>query len=281
MLYTGTCRKQEFFNVLIDKILNSGVYSQLSKNIVQDGKREGSDGYVFQSNLLQSEKKLTFGLKDFNSSSSNTQVECSVRTTESYIAGESEGDNGTWGEGTGWRSYYFTYEHSVCHDTEIQYWIDILPHRIIIVSQKHHFGAEHPSLLYIGYPELHSQISIHLMDNNMLIGNNIQLSNGSGNIDVLTGLDGAHNQHQKLYSLLPPRNPNIAGEYQLSPIYIGYADTGFIGKLEGLWAMPDENINNNDEIDVNGDRYKVFKLNNNHNHSSFTTISKTFAIKVV
>lgn len=285
MLYTGSCRKQDFVTTLADIITNDGNFNMVSSNILTDYDvtTGGSDGYVFKSNYVGQGDNITFAFKDFQCGRYEAKSEIKITYGGGYTPSVNANQNGTWVRKQPWKSFYITLEGSLSHDTQIKYWIDILPHRIIIITQKDHYGYEAPAILYIGYPETSSQVQTYLMDNIILAG--INLSPFAGNVhnkvEVYRDHNGLYFQNQNLNALMPATNPNIAGEYQLSPIYIGDNTTGLIGKLDGLWIMPDININHNDEVEIDGARYKVFDCLNRYGYTSFSGISDVLAIKVV
>lgn len=285
MLYTGFCRKQDFVGELTSVIQNDGNFNLVSSNTQVDfsDASGSSDGFVFRSNYVGTGDNITFAFKDFRCGQSETLSEIKITYGKRYTPSPLPNTNGEWEERQPWKSFYITRQGALSHDTNIKYWIDIEPHRIIIMTQKDHYGYEEPAVLYIGYPEPSTQVQTYLMDNIILAGTNITpfAGNAHGRVEVLKNHDGLMFRNQNLSALLPATNPNIAGEYQLSPIYVGDNTTGFIGKLDGLWILPDTNINHNDEIEIDGARYKVFNCVVRHGYTSFNSISNMLALKVV
>jgi hypothetical protein len=189
--------------------------------------------------------------------------------------------NGVFGAGSGRKAYYITSQASLTLDAIIKTHLDIKPHRIILITYNAIPTLENPSLLYIGYPELSTNIERYYMQNLILLGTN---STAAGPLVAKNILNQAWATH-KLYTLLAPTNPNVAGDYNMSPIFIGTATEGIYGVLDGVWVMPKTNISQLDELELNGDRYKVFKLTQAVGSNGFADLggidNLTFVVRMV
>jgi hypothetical protein len=62
---------------------------------------------------------------------------------------------------------------------------------------------------------------------------------------------------EPLYCQLAPKNPNAAGAYSISEIYYGNTTEGIRGKIDGIYALPYQNIVNGDILTIGTSKYQV------------------------
>lgn len=67
---------------------------------------------------------------------------------------------------------------------------------------------------------------------------------------------------QSVYSVKSPKNPNADGIYVMSEIIYGSSSEGYRSRLDGVYALPAQNIIAGDTIKVGNDTYTVFNVGN-------------------
>ena len=65
---------------------------------------------------------------------------------------------------------------------------------------------------------------------------------------------------ETIYSAVSPKNPNADGVYTMSEILYGSASEGYRSRLDGVFALPAQNIVQGDKIKVGNDTYTAFNV---------------------
>jgi hypothetical protein len=273
MIYEFECQKQLFMHTLVQTIMDDGTFTMISSNTTNDRAvaATNSDGFVFRSSDDINGNKfiVTFKNIDLDNTPNNTQI--SIMVSDDYTPHTDPNTNGVFGTGSGRRAYFLTAQANLTLDAIINVHLDIKPHRIILVTHNARPTVQAPSLLYIGYPELSTNIERHHMQNLIMVGTNFPVAGPLVSRDMLNNRWQTHN----LYTLIAPTNPNVAGDYNMSPIFIGTGTEGIYGTLDGVWVMPIANISQLDELEQNGDRFKVFRLRQAVNSTGFINLGAT------
>jgi hypothetical protein len=283
MIIKGTCQKQLLMTAIHDAILSPGSgWSEISSNKTNDFLGTGgTDGWVFKSPPIGSKQQSIFlTLKSYDL----TQAPLSTLTkganhllmwlSENYVPGAS-GVNGVHTSKTTAAIYWNLCQVDAvnCAPASLfDYIIDIKDHRILIVIQRNNLTTTtYPGFVYIGYPELSTNLEGSNYLNQFIGGTNIcntllATAATAGRWYWLKGSSGYYHVLAPSSCLLNNSNPNPMGLYLLNPISMtgdgstGLVDTGFLGILDGLYGLPSVNIINKDIIQIGLDEYQVLDL---------------------
>jgi len=283
MIYELQCRKADFVPTLVKALTDDGTFNMISSNTANDRIITAgcSDGYVFRSSEDINGNKFILTIKNIDTDNNALNTQINLMLSDNYTPAQTANTNGVFGAGSGRKAYYLTSQASLTLDAIIKIHLDIKPHRIILITYNAAPTIENPSLIYIGYPELSTNIERYYMQNLFIVGTNCTVT---GPLVARNLLNQTWQTH-KLYTLLTPTNPNVAGDYNMSPIFIGNATESIYGALDGVWVMPWVNISQLDELEQNGDRFKVFRLTQAVGSNGFTDLGTlanlAFVVRVV
>ena len=283
MIYELQCRKADFVPTLVKALTDDGTFNMISSNTANDRIITAgcSDGYVFRSSEDINGNKFILTIKNIDTDNNALNTQINLMLSDNYTPAQTANTNGVFGAGSGRKAYYLTSQASLTLDAIIKIHLDIKPHRIILITYNAAPTIENPSLIYIGYPELSTNIERYYMQNLFIVGTNCTVT---GPLVARNLLNQTWQTH-KLYTLLAPTNPNVAGDYNMSPIFIGNATESIYGALDGVWVMPWVNISQLDELEQNGDRFKVFRLTQAVGSNGFTDLGTlanlAFVVRVV
>lgn len=93
--------------------------------------------------------------------------------------------------------------------------------------------------------------------------------------DLGTAMDNAV---RTAYTNVAYRNPNIENKYVMNEIFYGLATEGVRGKLVGLYAVPNQNMNTGDSLTIGAELYYLF-IPHSYQSSSFSAAA--FCIRVM
>ncbi|MBV4432781.1 hypothetical protein KM803_15885 [Clostridium tyrobutyricum] len=281
MLIKGSCQKQNLMQVIHDAILSPGSnWTEISSNKTNDFKYSGTmtDGWVFESPPIGSKQQRIFlTLKSTNFSQVNTWGTVYMWLADNYVPNATSGQNGTYTNKSatvisGILDYY-----RVDPTTSFDYFIDVLDHRILIVVQQTSITTTtHPSWIYIGYPELNTNLEGPNYTNQFILGNIIGWSPTISHVYWRKNSAGVYDQYALAKCNLNNSNPTPIGAYLLSPAYItgdscSAGDPGPLGVLTGIYFMPNTNIINGDIITIGADTYQVFITSTINNKTNLGT----------
>lgn len=283
MLIKGTCQKQNLMQVIHDAILSPGSnWTEISSNKTNDFKWSGamSDGWVFKSppigpkqqNIFLTLKSLDLSVKSVSVDNGGNHLY--IWLADDYKPSDTSGKNGTYTNKSPYNLWCFSHIDNVfCSPTSnYDYFIDIVDHRIIIIIQRAtETTYSYPQFMYIGYPDLNTNIEGENYTNQLILGSNMCL--GNSNYDWAYGhsywhrcSNGNYFSRANVVCNINSTNPTPMGLYLLTPIYIngdgisGIQNTGTLGILSDIYCLPATNIINGDIVNIGSDSYKVFNL---------------------
>jgi hypothetical protein len=284
MIIKGTCQKQLLMTAIHDAILSPGSrWSEISSNKTNDFLNTGgTDGWVFKSPPIGSKqqsifltlKSLDLSLSPLSTPANKGANHLLMWLSENYVPGSS-GVNGVHTNKSAAVIYWaFCQVDTVnCAPTSLfDYIIDIKDHRIIIIIQRNNLTTTtYPGFIYMGYPELVTNLEGSNYINQFIIGTNVcnlnsNSANTTGRGHWYKGSSGNYNALAISNCVLNNSNPNPMGLYLLNPISItgdggtGLADTGPLGILDGLYGLPSVSIVNKDIVNIGLDEYLILDL---------------------
>lgn len=279
MIIKGTCQKQNLMQVIYDAIVSPGSnWTEISSNKTNDFKYNGvmTDGWVFKSPPVGSKQQSVFlNLKSQDFSKQVSQL-LFINLSDDYIPNDTEGQNGTFTNQS--PMYLCLIEGGAKQPTDLlDYFIDIQDHRILMVVQTNSITTTtNPQFLYVGYPELNTNLEGPNYTNQFIVSSCIAINTARGLCYWRKASDGTYDKLAQLVCYLNNSNPTPIGAYLLSPFIINgdgrsVGDPGPLGVLSGLYAMPNTNIINGDIITIGEDSYQVFILSSSYN-GTYTSI---------
>ncbi|WP_143327552.1 MULTISPECIES: hypothetical protein [unclassified Clostridium] len=277
-----------------DAIISAGSnWVEISSNKTNDYKWDVSsmtDGYVFKSppigtknqSVVLELKSINLAVTSPSTSTGNGGNHLNIWLADDYTPSTTPNVNGTFLNRGQVASWGFTTVDSIysAPTSLYDYFVDVLDYRILIVIQRNSATTTtYPHYLYIGYPNPTTNIEGPNYTNQFIIGSNIYCGNNTTVARVYwhKGSNALYNQYAYTNCNLNNANPNPMGLYLLSPITVtgdggtGVSNTGPLGVLTGLYALPATNIINGDTITIGSDTYQVFNLSQ-WLFSSYTSI---------
>lgn len=277
MLVKGECLKSNLLQTMHDVVLFSGSnWTEISSNKEQDYNLVGggSDGWIFKSPGVGKNGQsifLTLKSQDFTQDRTNLIM---IGLSENYSAASEPGINGTH---TNRNLAYWAICRNANNDDmtwiptdTIEYFIDILDHRILIVIQKKSETLyNYPQYCYIGYPNLNTNLESPNAINQFIFASNLSTpQNANRPIWFKTSQPKSASYNPYLqtavsYVNLNNLNPTPNGIYLMHPVYLTGDGVvlpvcGVLGVIDGLYFLPATNISNGDIIKVGDNTYKVF-----------------------
>ncbi|HDK7168205.1 hypothetical protein CF065_03655 [Clostridium sporogenes] len=297
MLIKGTCAKKDLMTEIYKAILFPGSnWTEISSNKINDYKSDGNDGWVFKSPPIGYKKENIFmRLKSadlsYNGSSRNY---INIFLSDNYTPSSTTGKNGVFTNMGRVNTIYFTPSDGTNYnpDTLYDYYIDVLDYRILMVIEVHTVSTvTYPNLIYIGYPDINTNLEGEDYTNQFVAGSNIY--NTSSNYMYWHKAPGSlgnksqYNKFAKTFCNINNSNPTPMGLYLLNPIYVtgdgvgnNVPDTGFLGVLDGIYGLSSANIVNGDIVCIDNNNYKVFNLLQLSNYYSSLGSIRYIAMKI-
>ncbi len=277
MLVKGTCAKKDLMTEIYKVILSPGSnWTEISSNKTNDYIVNGNDGWVFKSPEIGYKKENIF-MRLKSPDLSNPKISGNhlyIWLSDNYIPSNTEGENGTFTQMGTVNKVLFTPSNIQNHnpDTLYNYYIDILDYRILIIIELHTVSMiTYPNCIYIGYPDINTNLEGKEYTNQFIAASNLGGAPGTmaywHKAPGATGNGSQYNKFSNTFCQLNSVNPTPMGLYLLNPIYLiadnlnnNVPNTGFLGILDGIYGLPNTNIVNGDIVKINGDDYKVFNL---------------------
>jgi hypothetical protein len=285
-LIIDSAPRKDLLSKLREMIINSNQgWSEISTNKENDFKTTvagtETDGYVFKSEAVTDKNRnmiLRMKSQDLTAVSSSTTTQLYFWTASDYIPNITDGSNGSFTNLSTYTTQHFTHTDGMnTPDTLYEVYLDILPHRLFFVIHRKDVGIDSkPSMFYFGYPELETMSEGPNYIMQLIFGSNTAGA-VTTQIEMFKAPDGSSFStvtRLSNYVNLAPNNPNANMEYTMSPIYVGSSTFGILGKVDGIWGLPTNNITNLDELVQGGERYKVFQIRQHTAGSS--SITPTF-----
>lgn len=272
MIYEIECEKRNVVNTIVDIFLKDKTFNLI--NTVPTDRNAANNtahGYVFESTEKINGKKFVFALKDINTSNGENGNQIVFMVTNDYTLPVNPNTNGSYGSiYSNWLYLYITNSSYLLSNTKLKVYLDIKPHRIILSIYNTFFTGATPSLLYLGYPKLETNIEVNNMYNIIIAGINVTSpNNDNNNPHVMRNILGTKFTTEAFYTSLTPMNPNALGEYTISNISIGDGNVGIFGQLDDIWVMPNLNINQLDIFELQGEKYRVLRFSIYNGYCNF------------
>jgi hypothetical protein len=266
----GTCLKSEFFSVL-KGIFTAAGWVDISSNAA-------TDFTVMSSTGEGGDKALIFQMRETNLSNANSIVttnysHMTVRLPGSYTPGTT-GVAGTFARAAEiWRTFAIipvTASSSLyAPNTPLTYYYHANKNRVIIIIESPATTGIAPVIHYFGLPDV--QYASEPASRGLLYATSA-LATLASNVLVTDTPGEAASEiaavSRPVQIQLTPKNPNAAGKYHISDIFVGDVSEGLRFNLSGLYALPNQGIVNGDIITVGTKKFRVV-LTQAQSNSSF------------
>lgn len=269
----GKCLKQNIIDKMIELMTGAGWKNISSKYdtdfIVMNSKGESNDKNL----LLQ----FRYG-STTNASPINTTVAtiASYRLMDKYTPSLTENTAGVFGRPTEtWKYFYIAPIASLALDVELTYRYHVNKNRLIFIIETPESLNLMPIMYYMGLPDNHytsepdSRGVIAMCNYYGAYVNSVHICDAVAELPSVTLSSSRLN-----YCSLPPKSPNSAGIH--TPVECMYGDTyeGYRGKIDGVFFLPNNSINNGDYLTLGSKRFRAIQLavGSSNSYPSNTTI---------
>lgn len=272
----GKCLKSELFDRIVELMESAGW-----RNISSDPTNEYA---VMHSTGELGDKNLVF---QFRPVAVNGAANTDIRTTTAsmmtyrlingYTPAEEENTAGTFERpNEAWRHLHIM-TAAMQPTVEISYWYSINKNRVIFVFYAPESLNLAPASFYIGLPthytsEPESRGVIAMTSYYSTFANQVHISDEVAELPSITASKALTN----LYTL-PPKTPNSAGVHTPFELMFGDASVGIRGKLDSLYFLPNNVVNDGDILRFGAKRYRAVVLGI-YSSNSFPTNTFIFQI---
>ena len=224
-----------------------------------------TDYYVMQSNGEAGDKNLVFQFRPLAVNGSNditttTYSAMSYRLVNGYTPNPSPNTAGTF-ERTGetWKIMN-VFSSTVDPLVEVNFYYSVNKDRLIINIYAPESLNLLPVMLYIGLPthytsEPNSRGLCVLTSYAATTANVVHISDNVAELPTLATSTTVATQYS-----LPPKSPNSAGLHTPCELFYGNAQVGLRGKIDSLFFLPNNSVNDGDILKLGANRYRATNL---------------------
>lgn len=251
------CLKSELPNKIV-QLMESVGWKNISSNLA-------TDYYVMQSNGEQGDKDLVFQFRPFavngtGDIASTTSFAMSYRLINGYTPSETPDTAGVFERPSEtWRIMNIT-TGATDPSVELNLWYTVNKDRIILNIYTPESLNLLPVMIYIGLPthytsEPKSRGLVVLTSYSATTANVVMASDTVAELPSLS----AGTTFPTLYSLAP-KSPNSAGLHTPCELFYGNAQVGIRGKIDSLYFLPNNSINDGDILKLGANRYRATNI---------------------
>jgi hypothetical protein len=275
---TGTCTKKDIYGIIKSTMIAAG-WTNISSNAATDFDVLSSMGKDGTKNLvIQMRATNTTGAND---TTTTDYCLASYRLINSYTPGAplTAGIVGRTAET--WNALSIApgiATDTISKDTPVTYRYYADASKLIMQLEYPVALGKGPVVLFIGLPdttycsEPNSRGLLVASSANANTANSVHITDQPGELAATTASSVRGNICNVTY-----KNPNSAGKYLLAEIFYGNATEGVRGKLDGLYAIPNQNVLNGDNIVIGTETYYVAICNSTGNNG-LPSLALTFRI---
>lgn len=272
----GKCTKEELFNRIVD-IMKSAGWKNISSAPTTEFAVMQSTGELGDKNLVFQMRPRAVNGADNTDIGTNTTSLMTYRLINGYTPSETTGTAGTFERpNEAWRHLHIG-AGAMNPQVELKYWYSVNKNRVIFVIYPPESLNLQPTAFYIGEPitytsEPNSKGVIAMTTYYSSFSNQVHISDEVAELPSLTASKALTN-----IFTLPPKSPNSAGIHTPFELMFGDAAVGIRGKIDSLYFLPTNSINDGDILKFGSKRYRavVFAV---YSNNSFPT--NTFIIQI-
>lgn len=275
---SGTCAKKEVYTVIKNAMIAAG-WVNISSNAT-------TDFDVMMSQGKSGDKNLIIQMRSTNATNINDTLSTdycvgSYRLINTYTPGAplTAGVVGRTAEA--WNLLPMApglATETIAKDTIVTYRYFADANKVIFEIEYPVALAKNPVIIYIGIPD--TTYCSEPASRGLLVGttanantaNSVHVTDVPGELASVTASAARGCICNVTY-----KNPNSAGKYLLAEIFYGNATEGVRGKLDGIYALPNQNVLNGDTIVIGSETYYVAICNSTGNNG-FPSLALTFRI---
>lgn len=257
---SGTCQKKELYDLIINKLKDAG-WTDISSKPDTDFVVLTSAGNTGDKQLILNLRPLPAAATAANNVTTSDFCQMSYRLEDAYTPGAA-GVAGIFGRPSlAWSDLYIApvaASGKLALDTVVNYKVYADLSKIILVVEYPPAVSMSPILIYMGLPDTlympqaGNSGTLVAVTNTAITATNVQVCNTPDGIGNVTAPYALPTQ-----TLLALKNPNNANKYMVSDVYYGSTTEGVRGKLDGIYCMPNQNIQTGDNVIINAKTYYV------------------------
>lgn len=251
------CLKSELPNKIVQLMESTG-WENVSSNYA-------TDYYVMQSNGEQGDKDLFFQFRPLavngtGEITTTTAFVMSYRLINGYTPSETVDTAGVFERPSeAWKIMNIT-AGAVDPSVELNLWYSVNKDRLILNIYAPESLNISPIMLYIGLPthytsEPKSRGLVVLTSYGANTANVVMASDTVAELPSLPASTTFPIQHS-----LAPKSPNSAGLHTPCELFYGNAQVGVRGKIDSLYFLPNNSINDGDILKLGANRYRATNL---------------------
>lgn len=277
----GSCAKSALYSTIKNAMINAGWQniSSLASTDYDVMYSAGNDGT--RGLCIQMRPQNTTGA---NSVETTDYSQMSIRLIDSYTPG-APGVAGTFGRPSAtWLGFSLVNEannaYAIPQTSTMDYRMFVDKNKIVMIIWPPAAYSLNPIAFFLGLPDTTfaseplSRGVIYAHSFSAPVAGSLYVSNtpgGSASINAPEQIT--------VISQLAPKNPNAAGAYCISEMYYGNATEGTRGKIDGLYALPNQNIVSGDILTIGSAKYQVVITYISIAFSSFSSSAIAFRIE--
>jgi hypothetical protein len=255
---SGTCLKNEVYDVIINKLLAAG-WENVSSNPTTDFDVLTSPGNAGDKALVLNLRPLPAAGTVANNIKTSNFCQASFRLQTSYTPGTT-GVAGTFGRPTQtWTDLYIcpvAASGQLPADTTVKYKVYADASKIIMAIEFPSATSLNPILFYLGAPD---SVFVAESGSSSTVFASTSMATTAGNLLICNTSDGIGSVAAPYamvvtgFSIL--KNPNNEGIYFQSGMYYQSATEGIRGMLDGILCLPNMAVQTGNTITMDGKTY--------------------------
>ncbi len=263
----GKCAKSELFGKIVDLMINAG-WQNISSNPT-------TDFVVLNSKGESNDKDLFIQLRGASITNTNN-VEttlygaCSYRLIAGYTPNANSGTAGTFARSSeGWKVAYLAPSSTanLPLDLQMTYRYHVNKNRLIIIIETPEAMTLMPVMWYFGLPM--ETYTPEPNSRGVIAATSYSASQAGIHItDAVAEMPSLSASTTKtVYCALPPKSPNSSMIHTPVEMLYGDASEGYRGKIDGIYFLPTNSINDGDYLNLGSKRFRATQLATSGNNA--------------
>ena len=259
-IFTQTTSLKSDLAITIIDLLEKAGWNNVSSNY-------STDFYVMNSKGETGDKDLYFQFRPTSTTNTNdvtstTATIMSYRLINGYTPNETDGVAGTFARTTSeaWRTWQIAQGTTVDPAVELNLWFSINKDRAIFNIYTPESLSLLPTLFYIGLPTSYTSepLSRGVVAYSSMTSSFSNVAHVSDNVPELPTSATSITLANQI--VLPPKSPNSAGIHTPVELSYGNASVGLRGKLDSLFFLPANSINDGNILKQGNKRFRATQL---------------------
>lgn len=260
-----TCLKSEISSKMVELMTAAG-WKNISSNPT-------TDFIVMHSKGEAGDKDLVFQFRPLSTTNTNPVESTlhnimSYRLINGYTPSEIPDTAGTFERPSeAWRLMHIAQGSSIDPSVELVLWYTVNKDRAIFNIYTPESLNILPVLIYVGLPthytsEPNSRGLVVMTSYTSSYANSVHISDNVAELPTATASLSITNTHPTI-----PKSPNSAGVHTPFEVYYGNASVGIRGKIDSIYFLPNNSINDGDILRLGSKRFRATQISISGNNS--------------